>query len=136
MSDEVEKVISDAEKSVKDGVKTYTPNQYAEEKIRELTVRRKQYTDALKQIDEMLMQLRFGISQELVREGSNGCNGFGTSCDMSDYACRTLCKPDIREACREICLQKGSAKASEAPSHPAILDDIESNFGRPAKGGF
>lgn len=83
----------------------YKPNDDAENKLVELSQRRKDYIDVLKQIDESIMQLRYGVSQELVREGSNGCNGFGVGCDMTDYTCRVLCKTDIREACKQIVLQ-------------------------------
>lgn len=88
--------------------KEYSQTDEAKKKIEEILQKRSEYSEAIKKCDEILMQLKYGISQ--YSEGSYSCNGFGIGFDLSDYACRDLCKKELQTACRQIVLKNQSKK--------------------------
>lgn len=131
------KPIVDAQKAgeaLAASVITYKPNEEAHRKITEFLQKRVQCIDTIKKIDESVMQLRYGISQELVRQGSNGCNGFGKGFDHSDYACRILCKSDIRDACKQLVKSKNSKSPTEQIDIEINKFQDDDPNSRPAKG--
>jgi len=90
----------------------YRPNDQAEAKIKELLLKKEEYLGALTKIDEMLMQLRYGISQK-IGDGKARCNGFSVGFDMSDYSCRELCEKNLQSACKTIVLAKNAEQEKE-----------------------
>lgn len=81
----------------------YKPNEQAVSKINELVTKREEYLEAIKQIDLMTRQLRYGVQQKSAGpDPQSRCNGFGVAFDMSDYACRELCDRSLHAACKQI----------------------------------
>jgi hypothetical protein len=111
---EAQPVATPAAAPAKATVPEYKPTEQGQDKLKELLAKREEYTEALATLETMIMQLRYGLAMSAGGPTpTEQCNGFGIGFDMSDYACRELCKKDLHAACKTIVLAKQDEAAKE-----------------------